>query len=43
MSTAGVEVSGYTADRQEEVLTNEALAFLAELQRHAQPTYELID
>ena len=34
----GVEVSGYTVDRQEEVLTDEALAFLAELHRHAQPT-----
>ena len=34
----GVEVSGYTVDRQEEVLTDDALAFLAELHRHAQPT-----
>ena len=34
----GVEVSGCTVDRQEEVLTDEALAFLAEMHRHAQPT-----
>jgi malate synthase len=34
----GVEVSGYTVERQEEVLTDDALAFLAELHRHAQPT-----
>ena len=34
----GVEVSGYTVDRQEEVLTDDALAFLAELHRHAQAT-----
>src|ERR1700750_3272820 len=38
MSTTGVEVSGYTVDRQEEVLTDDALAFLAELHRHAQGT-----
>jgi malate synthase len=38
MSTQGVEVSGYTADRQEEVLTDDALAFLAALHRHAQET-----
>lgn len=34
----GVEVSGYTVDRQEEVLTDDALAFLAELHRHTQAT-----
>src|SRR3954451_22360823 len=34
----GVEVSGYTVDRQEEVLTDDALAFLAELHRHADAT-----
>src|SRR3954452_12750442 len=38
MSTTGVQVSGYTADRQEEVLTDDALAFLAELHRRAQDT-----
>src|SRR3954449_12807311 len=35
---SGVEVSGYTVDRQEEVLTDDALAFLAELHRHADAT-----
>jgi malate synthase len=34
----GVEVTGYTTDRQQEVLPDEALAFLAELHRTAQDT-----
>ena len=38
MSTPGVQVSAYTADRQDEVLTEDALAFLAELHRTAQDT-----
>ena len=33
----GVEVSGYTVDRQEEVLTDAALAFVAELHRRFSP------
>ncbi len=38
MSPTGVQVSGYVADRQDEVLTEDALAFLAELHREAQGT-----
>src|SRR6195952_2795134 len=34
----GVEVTGYTADPQQEVLPDDALAFLAELHRTAQDT-----
>ena len=38
MPTTGVEVSAYTTDRQDEVLTADALAFLGELHRTAQDT-----
>jgi malate synthase len=38
MPPTGVEVTGYQADRQQEVLSDEALTFLAELHRTAQPT-----
>jgi malate synthase len=34
----GVEVSGYPVDRQKDVLTDDALAFLAQLHREFEPT-----